>query len=174
MKRLQFFRTLAVGGVANSAKDGTWLALPRENANLNIDKAIQRLDELDLANLVSTGSWSVARTFDHLRQGIEFSMAGYPEEKSKLFQKTIGHLAFSVFRARGAMTHALDEVIPGERLAASSRDPLIARADLIRALEDFRDSDGTLKPHFAYGKLDKSDYAIAHVLHIQNHMDEFT
>ncbi|MEL7542519.1 MAG: DUF1569 domain-containing protein [Pseudomonadota bacterium] len=173
MKRRKFIDALEAGGVVSIAEGGKWLPLSREHPHLTIDAAIQSLDDLNLDTATSNGAWSIARTFDHLRQGIEFSIAGYPEEKSRLFQNTIGRVAFSVFRARGAMSHALDQVIPGEQLAIQTREPETARADLIHALELFRDSNVMLKPHFAFGKLDKADYAIAHALHIDNHMVEF-
>ncbi|WP_072900792.1 DUF1569 domain-containing protein [Cognatiyoonia sediminum] len=37
----------------------------------------------------------------------------------------------------------------------------------------FRAYEAHLKPHFAYGVLEKSDYAIAYVLYISNHLEEF-
>jgi len=43
----------------------------------------------------------------------------------------------------------------------------------IAALNDFDNYSGALKPHFAFGMLSKSDYALAHVLHINNHLQEF-
>jgi hypothetical protein len=52
-------------------------------------------------------------------------------------------------------------------------DPLEALARLTTALQDFDGYNGALKPHFAFGTLSKSDYALAHVLHINNHLQEF-
>jgi hypothetical protein len=39
-------------------------------------------------------------------------------------------------------------------------------------VQRFQAYTGPLKPHFAYGDLSRSDYALAHVLHIANHQDE--
>ena len=40
------------------------------------------------------------------------------------------------------------------------------------ALARFDAHEGALRPQFAYGALGKSDYAVAHGLHIANHRDE--
>jgi len=40
------------------------------------------------------------------------------------------------------------------------------------AIARFDASSGPPKPHFAYGALAKSDFALAHAFHIANHQDE--
>ena len=42
------------------------------------------------------------------------------------------------------------------------------------AVQRFQAYTGPLKPHFAYGALSRSDFALAHALHIANHQDEIT
>ena len=42
----------------------------------------------------------------------------------------------------------------------------------MQAIQRFAAHNGALKPHFAYGALAKSDFALAHGLHIANHQDE--
>ena len=62
-----------------------------------LDTAFRKLDDiaLDLSSMESTGDWGLGRTFNHLAQGVEFSMTGYPKPKPKLFQMTAGKLAFA-------------------------------------------------------------------------------
>ena len=40
------------------------------------------------------------------------------------------------------------------------------------SLEAFRDFDGPLRPHFAFGHLGKDKFARAHLMHIENHLEE--
>lgn len=148
-----------------------WLNAPRDQSALGLDLMLDKLGNLARAPLEMTGDWDAARTFSHLAQSVEFSMAGYPEPKSTLFQNTAGKLAFRVFNARGAMSHGLNEPIPGETIDTSAET--LAALDRLRdSLMTFRSYEAELKPHFAYGALSKDDYAIAHVLHINNHLEE--
>lgn len=135
-----------------------------------LDTAFRRLNALDLSAIQSTGDWNLGRTFSHLAQGVEFSMTGYPEEKPRLFQLTAGKLAFTVFNLRGRMSHGLDEPIPGEVIGDVSADAGMNR--LWTSLERFRDFNGALRPHFAYGALGKNQFATAHLMHIENHLEE--
>ncbi len=136
----------------------------------SIELAFRRLEKLDLAAIESTGNWGLGQMFSHLAQGVEFSMSGYPVQKPKLFQATLGTLAFKVFEARGRMSHGLDEPIPGETIEAISTQDGLTR--LWTSLETFRDFEGALQPHFAYGRLSKPKFATAHLLHIENHLLE--
>jgi len=135
-----------------------------------IETAFRRLDALDLAAIESTGDWGLGRMFAHLAQGVEFSMNGYPVQKPKLFQATVGTLAFKVFESRGRMSHGLNEPIPGEVVSEISAADGLGR--LWRSLEDFQSFDGEMQPHFAYGGLNKVQFGKAHQLHIENHLEE--
>ena len=77
-----------------------------------------------------------------------------------------------MFNARGAMSHGLDEVIPGEVVTddGQTQDALLR---LKNALVTFKGYGSEMKAHFANGQLSKDDYAIAHVLHINNQLEEF-
>lgn len=135
-----------------------------------IEAAFQRLELLDLDAIESTGNWGLGRMFSHLAQGVEFSMNGYPVQKPKLFQATVGTVAFKVFSARGKMAHGLDEPIPGEVIREISTGAGFEA--LWKSLETYRDFDGPIQPHFAYGALSKDQFGKAHLFHIENHLKE--
>jgi hypothetical protein len=119
-----------------------------------------------------SGAWTLAQMVDHAAQSIEFSIHGFPQMKSGAFRATAGAAAFAVFDARGKMSHSLDEPIPGApALDASAALPTaIERA--LKAWRDFEAHAGALKPHFAYGELDKTQYTRAHLMHLANHWSE--
>ncbi len=119
-----------------------------------------------------TGEWTLAQMLNHAAQSIDCSIDGFPEMKSALFRSAIGSVAFAVFQARGKMTHALAEPLPGAPVldASAPLEPAIARAQA--ALRRFEAHTGALAPHFAYGALDKAQYTRAHLLHLANHWAE--
>ena len=137
-----------------------------------LDTAFRKLDDiaLDLSSMESTGDWGLGRTFNHLAQGVEFSMTGYPKPKPKLFQMTAGKLAFAKFKRQGRMSHGLNEPIPGEVIDDVRADDALQR--LWTSLEQFRDHNGVLHPHYAFGALGKDQFALAHLMHIENHLEE--
>jgi Protein of unknown function (DUF1569) len=116
-----------------------------------------------------TGAWSLAQMLQHAAQSIDCSIDGYPQLKSALFRKAIGSVAFTAFQARGKMSHALAEPIPG----APALDVQLALPAAITlaqaALRRFEAYTGALAPHFAYGELDKAEYTRAHLMHLANH-----
>ena len=122
----------------------------------------------------STGAWSLPQILNHAAQSIEYSMQGFPQPKSALFQATLGKAAFAVFQLRGQMNHSLSEPIPGAPTLAAGDvlQPAIARA--LKALRDFDAYTEPLAPHFAYGALDKAQFLRAHLMHLANHWTEIT
>jgi len=174
MIRRTSLKYLAAGGLFVAVGGSYhWLSKERDHADVALDILMKRLDSIDLDSIESTGVWEVARTFNHLAQSVEFSMTGYPIMKSKIFQDYVGTLAFSVFQAKGRMTHGLDEEIPGEIIDLNNTNPVQARDRLIKSLELFSEYEESLQPHFAYGELDKDQYALAHAMHVNNHLEEF-
>lgn len=121
----------------------------------------------------SAAVWSWAQTLVHCAQSIEYSMSGYPQPSSRLFQATVGAAAFGVFAWRGRMSHDLSEPIPGAPSLVGENDDALALARLKRALADFAAWSGPLRPHFAYGELDKAQYELAHAMHLANHLSLF-
>jgi hypothetical protein len=119
-----------------------------------------------------TGAFTPAQLLVHAAQSVEFSIHGYPEMKSAAFRHTVGAAAFAVFDARGSMSHGLDEPIPGApALPADAALPAAAERALA-AMRSFDKHTGALKPHFAYGELDKAQYTRAHLMHLANHWTE--
>ena len=139
----------------------------------SLSAAATWLDDLERApSARASGAWPLSAVLDHLAQSIEMSMDGFPAPRSALFQATAGSAAFSVFKWRGRMSHGLAEPIPGAPALQAGADWKPAALRLRRALKRFDLHAGALKPHFAYGALDKTDYALAHTLHIANHQEE--
>jgi len=93
--------------------------------------ADEELSRLEAARELSSGAtWTWAQTLEHCAQSIEYSMVGFPESKSKLFQSTVGTAALRVFSWRGRMTHDLAEPIPGAPSLAVGSDAQAVAADL--------------------------------------------
>jgi Protein of unknown function (DUF1569) len=140
----------------------------------NLSEALAWLDKLNKASKINmTGAWPVVSVLEHLSQSIEMSLDGFPQPKSALFQNTVGSAAFAFFKLRGRMSHGLAEPIPGAAVLTSQGDWHPASERLRAAITRFNGHTGALKPHFAYGNLSKSDFALAHAFHIANHQDEF-
>lgn len=176
MQRRTFLKTIASSGIVVAATGGgyVWLQPDGESEPLTVATALQKIDALSRTTVQSTGVWSPFQIFSHIAQSIEYSITGFPEMKSEFFQQTVGALAFAAFAKRGAMTHGLSEVIPGAPAFGKSGDTQAGLAHLRQAFLEFNQHNGDLKPHFAYGKLTKTEYAAAHVLHLNNHLQEIT
>jgi Protein of unknown function (DUF1569) len=168
-------RTLLLTSAAIvAAGTAGWLALPSDTRALTVASATSELAKLKGAKIKHTGGWTPAQVFEHLAQSIDYSMTGFPQSKSAFFQSTAGAAAFAVFQAKGAMKHGLTEVIPGAPALAMNADQDAALDRLLKSLATFDSFSGALKPHFAYGELDKQKYAAAHSMHVFNHLTEFS
>jgi hypothetical protein len=142
----------------------------------NLDKAIQELASLQAAaNKVDlTGNWTLHQHLSHCAQSVEFSMQGFPEEKSALFQQTIGKIVFSQFESQGYMRHNRNEPIPKAPELIANDDVKAAFDRLQQALVSFDNFKGKLFPHFAYGNLSKNEYEKAHIMHLADHFSIMT
>lgn len=139
-----------------------------------LDDARRAVMPLTEHPLRTTGAWNLAQVLNHAAQSVEFSLDGFPEAKPALFQATVGHLAFALFDARGAMHHALDQPIPGAPELAADARLTAAVQRLLDAFDRFERHTGALQAHFAYGALDKPAYTRAHLMHLADHWTEFT
>ncbi len=151
---------------------GVWLNVPATDRLLTMDAVAEQLNSFRGKALVSSGKWSPAHVFNHNAQSIDYSLAGFPESKSALFQSLLGKPAFAVFAAKRAMHHGLAEPIPGAYEIADNGNLDAAIDKFLASIAAFKAFDGALKPHFAYGALSKADYALAHAMHFYNHMSE--
>lgn len=131
------------------------------------------LDLLFSEKVVQGNPWNLSQVMQHLAQSIEFSMQGFPALKGAWFRSSIGSAAFAVFNARGAMSHSLDEPIPGAPALDPAQALKISVNRLLAAMDAFAQFNGTLRPHFAYGELTKPQYERAHLMHLANHWTQF-
>ena len=174
MKRRQFIKASIGGGVTIVLIGGgaIWLNIDSNQDPLTIDAALTQLKSIANKPTSSLGKWNAYQIFTHCAQSVEYSMSGFPEHKSKLFKNTVGQLAFSIFSSKGKMTHDLSEPIPGAPAIASEKDIKVALARLEKSLLVFKQYEGELSAHFAYGDLSKEEYEKAHVMHLYNHLQE--
>ena len=136
--------------------------------------ALRQLDATTNATpLNPAATWTWSKTLLHCAQSIEYSLSGYPQSRSALFQHTAGSIAFSYFKSRGRMSHDLLEAIPGAASLDANAAGAVAVAALRKAIDTFEKHTGPLHPHFAYGTLSKAEYEQAHAMHIANHMSAF-
>lgn len=170
MKRRRFL--LASGAVAAGLATGAVLYRRTSMTAPSLAALVEDLVALQSERLISTGAWSPFKVFAHLAQSIDFSMTGYPQMKSPVFQHTAGRLAFFAFSTAGAMTHDLAAPIPGAPVIPENGQTAESIDRLLASLDNFERYQGTLRPHFAYGELARDDYLAAHVLHVRNHLDE--
>ena len=173
MNRRRFLTLLSVAGVA--AGGGAYLSTAESQPSrpLTVEAAIATIDTLIASQLTSTGDWQLTKMFRHCAQSIQLSMqGGYPEHKSDSFKRLVGHNALMIFESMGAMSHALNEPIPGAAHISSKGSVKEALQALKTTYKAFAAHQGVLLPHFAYGELTKREYEVAHVLHLYNHLDE--
>ncbi|MFG6455244.1 DUF1569 domain-containing protein [Roseateles sp. BYS96W] len=131
------------------------------------------LDLLFHEKLVQGNPWNLSQVLQHLAQSIEFSMQGFPVLKGAWFRASIGSAAFSVFNARGQMSHSLDEPIPGAPALDAAQALRASVNRLLAAMDAFAQFNGALRPHLAYGELTKPQYERAHLMHLANHWTQF-
>lgn len=174
MNRRTFLITTGSVGTLALAGAATWKLLPSNSADLSVNSLINRLNAIQqLPNMIDS-TWNAFQVFTHMAQSVEYSMEGYPVHKSDLFKSTVGKAAFSAFSSKGYMSHNLEEAIPGAPLLQVEGDARDALNRLIESLVKFQNYHGDLEDHFAYGPLTKEQYAIAHVLHVNDHFTQLT
>lgn len=135
---------------------------------------MRELDRLAAApKLSTTAAWTWSQTLTHCAQSIEYSLTGFPQARSELFQRSAGALAFNVFSWRGRMSHDLAEPIPGAPALDANDTNATAMTRLRKAIANFQACTAPFNPHFAYGGLSKSEYELAHAMHLANHLSGF-
>ena len=126
----------------------------------------------DSAPTLANPQWNLAQMLQHAAQSVEFSLQGFPAPKPAWFQATLGRAAFAVFDARGAMTHSLEEPIPGAPALDAAQALGLSVQRLLDAMDAFDAHSGPLRPHFAYGELTREQYRRAHLMHLANHWQQ--
>lgn len=160
--------TVGIAGISSL----TYLNQDMDIANpqfANIEQAQLSLSKLLTTPTQTTQGWPLVKVLHHLTQSIEYSLTGFPINKSVAFQRTLGAGAFRVFSAFGRMHHGLQDEIPGASGMPENLNLTRAVNDLIDSLKRFDQYAGKLAPHFAYGELNKAQFARAHLMHIANH-----
>lgn len=174
--RRSFLTTCAAAGciVATASGCSGAPAADRQLMFASLADALRQLDQVATATALNpAATWSWSKALLHCAQSIEYSLSGYPESRSALFQHTAGAIAFSYFKSRGRMSHNLLEAIPGAASLDANAASTVAVAALRKAIDTFENHTGPLHPHFAYGQLSKAEYEQAHAMHIANHMSAF-
>ncbi|OBP14190.1 hypothetical protein A5320_16250 [Rheinheimera sp. SA_1] len=168
-------RTFLIGSTVLIAATGLGLSAGKSLHTYDLTALLQQLLSFRGKDIKHSGAWSASVVFQHCAQSIAGSLDGYPQQKSPLFQQSVGKLALSTFQAAGAMRHSLAEPIPGMAALDPQQPTPQALELLISQLQRFLQSpEEALQPHFAYGKLSKIDYQAAHWLHISQHLSELT
>jgi hypothetical protein len=163
---------LAAAGVAGAGYVATHRDRPLASPEFrDLPTALRTLESLRTTPLKMRSGWDLPHVLHHAAQSIHGSIDGYPQLKPAWFQASIGSAAFAVFGARGRMNHGLQDPIPGLPTIPDGLELQPAINDVMQALQRFDQHTGPFAPHFAYGALDKSDYARAHLMHIANHWD---
>ncbi len=158
----------------NMSKDNFSNELENAKSLKELSQVLTKLREAE-KNLAIDGTWSIGTVFSHCAQSIQYSINGYPDMKSTLFRSTIGSAAFAVFSLRGKMRHGLEEPIPGSEKLDLQIPFSTGHKELLEAIAYFETKKSEdLKPHFAYGNLNKEEYDQAHALHIKNHFERIT
>lgn len=168
-------RVILAGGAFAAAALGTGAFIATGTTRFrSLDEARRAVAPLAEHPLRTTGAWNLAQVMNHVAQSVEYSLDGFPQPKSALFQSTAGTVAFALFDARGQMHHPLDQPIPGAPVLPAEAPLPEAIVRLLAAFDRFEAHAGPLQPHFAYGALDKPAYTRAHLMHLANHWAEFT
>ena len=173
MNRRKFIKaTIGSTAVLSVVGGAVWLSIDENTEPLTMDAAITVIQSLSDQPISHLGEWNPTQIFNHCAQSVEYSMSGFPKHKSDLFKNTLGQMAFSAFSAKGKMTHSLSEAIPGAPKLQLENSIPAALKRLETAMIKFKNYQGKLLPHFAYGELSKKEYEAAHVMHLYNHLKE--
>ncbi len=119
-------------------------------------------------------AFRLGQALSHCAQSIDYSMTGYPAMMNVLIRQTAGKLRFRSFVRQRKMKHDLDKPIPGATKIPANTSPRDGLEHLEKSVADFANFHREHEPHFAYGKLTKDEYELAHSFHIANHLSTFS
>ena len=126
-----------------------------KEAQLELDR-LEKIALLDPQKIQLLGDWSLHQNLVHCAQSIEYSLIGFPKNKPKLIQNTIGKIVFDKFDAQGYMSHDRNDPIPDATPIEKEGDLKAAFERVRKSISDFENHKIAYKPHFMYGTLTKS------------------
>ncbi|HMV80128.1 MAG TPA: DUF1569 domain-containing protein [Leptospiraceae bacterium] len=147
------------------------IKLVRDVKLASLDEALKELQKLEKAKRVFVpGLWNLNQVLAHCAQSIEYSITGYPKNKSVIIRKTVGKLVLMAFLSKGKMSHNLNDPIPGAPSLPTKEDYFEGLDRLKAAIQKFKEAKEPLAPHFVYDALSKADYDRVHAMHIADHL----
>lgn len=175
MKRRQFLKLSLVGGVLAGFGGGCMGLLVGKNGDeeLSIDFALKTLDKFSNTTIVHLGQWNPYQILTHCAQSVEYSMSGYPEHDSDLFKNTVGTLVFSFFSPRKNVSW-VNGSCSGSASYRNQRRFNKCVGSIRESLDGFSRLPREVRTTFSYGQLTKEEFTIAHVIHLNNHLEELT
>jgi uncharacterized protein DUF1569 len=136
-------------------------------------QALERAEKCEFDAKESATGWSLPQALSHCAQAIEFTIAGFPRSRSRIFQAVFGRAIKRRFLRRGVMFHNRAASTP----SAAPIPPDVTRAEALtrlrRAIDDFEAYSGPCAPHFTYGPTTKAEYEALHAMHLTDHLTAF-
>lgn len=120
---------------------------------------------------VRSGSWTPGQVLAHCAESIDCSISGFPSERPRWFQATIGRAVLALFFARGALRHDRNATIPGAaEPPATSTEAGLER--LITAIDTLASAPEPLARHAVFGPMSRARYERYHAMHVIDHLGE--
>ena len=137
----------------------------------SFDDVTEWLDRVEAASSVSTpNGFPAGIALAHCAQSLNLQCTGYPTMNPTAMRRTVGVVTRNRFVAKGSMTHAVSENIPGApSIGEVSLEEGIAL--LRQALTDFKEHRKGMAEHYIHGTVDKITAEILQSMHIANHAD---
>ena len=131
---------------------------------------LEKIVLLDPKKIEILGDWSLHQNLIHCAQSVEYSLTGFPKQRPKIIQNTVGKIIFEKFGSQGYMSHDRNDPIPDASPIEKEGDLQAAFDRVRKAISDFQNHNIAYQPHFMYGNLSKADYEKAHYLHLADHL----
>jgi len=146
---------------------------PVANKRGLLAQALERAEKCEFDARESATGWSLPQALAHCAQALEFTIAGFPRSRGRVFQRVLGRAIKRRFLRRGVMLHNRAASIPGAPPIAADVTRAEALARLRRAIGAFEAYDGPCAPHFTYGPTTKAEYEALHAMHLTDHLTAF-
>ena len=151
----------------------TTFAPRRTVAYPTLDAIVVDARRLVAAEATTTGNWSLAKILEHVAQGMEFGVDGFPPQmRARLVVRLLCRYVFKARIMREGMK-------PGFQLRGAAKQALVDNAGrldahkaldrLVRAVERLKAAERSAD-HFAFGPLSKDEAVLLHRRHAELHM----